>query len=337
MALFTCATVKRIDHSYGTRMVRVDGILFHIAVSNSLFPSYLKGTKAHFYVRKDGTIVQEIDTAFQSGANLQGNPYYISVETEGGVGADVNGSWTPAQVNALATLAREASERHGFPLRQMESSRLGERGVGWHRLGIDGNFPALPSILAGRRQRGGGLLYSSSVGKLCPTDTRIVQIPSIIRIAQNPGDAPAAPNPTPEEDFMAQISDADAQAVVDAARRINGVVRSRRDPKTNAVWSVLDEGDGGAIAGKIDSLATTLNNINNRINYANRPDGTPFKIAVQGDIDSVIAAQTAANAALQSTIQALVLNQGGDPVAIQEAARRGAEEALANLRVVSAK
>jgi len=193
MALFDCATVKRIDHSYGTRMVRVDGLIMHIAVSNSLFPSYLKGTKAHFYVRKDGTIVQEIDTAFQSGAHRQGNPYWLSVETEGGVGNDVNNGWTAAQVAALGRLYAEVARRHGTPFRLMESSRLGERGLGWHRLGIDGNFPAT-GLLRGRKQRGGGLLFSSAVGKLCPTDARIVQAPAILAAAQG---GPVTPAPLP--------------------------------------------------------------------------------------------------------------------------------------------
>lgn len=199
MALYNVATVKRIDTGYKTRMTRVDGIIFHIAVSNADFPHYLPGTKAHFYVRKDGTICQEIDTAFRSGANLEGNPFYLSVETEGGVGADINGPWTQAQVESLALLAREAARIEGFPVRQMNSSRAGEQGIGWHRLGIDGNFPAFPNILAGRIQRGGGLKYSKSRGKVCPTDSRIVQIPKIIELAGN-----NAPKPNPEEeDVMA--------------------------------------------------------------------------------------------------------------------------------------
>lgn len=195
MALFDCASVKRIDRSYARRMVRHDGLIAHIAVSNAPFPSYLAGTKAHFYIRKDGTICQEIDTAFQSGAQLEGNPFYLSVETEGGVGSDVNQPWTPAQVNSLGRLYAEAMRVHGMPARLMESSRIGERGLGWHRLGIDGNFPAT-GILRGRAQRGGGLRFSKSRGKICPTDRRIEQMPAALAIAAGT-QAPAVGGGTP--------------------------------------------------------------------------------------------------------------------------------------------
>jgi len=71
------------------------------------------------------------------------------------------------------------------------------KGLSWHRLGIDGNFPALPDIRAGRKQRGGGMYYSSSTGKVCPGGGKIQQIPGILD-AINGGSTPP-PQPLPPE------------------------------------------------------------------------------------------------------------------------------------------
>jgi hypothetical protein len=57
---------------------------------------------------------------------------------------------------------------HGIPLAKLDDSSPGH-GIGWHRLGIDGNFPA--GILHGRRP--GGEQWSSSAGKVCPGDSKI--------------------------------------------------------------------------------------------------------------------------------------------------------------------
>ena len=57
----------------------------------------------------------------------------------------------------------------------MENSKPGQRGVGWHRLGIDSSPPFQP----GYRVHGGEH-WSTSVGKACPGDRRIAQIKSEI-------------------------------------------------------------------------------------------------------------------------------------------------------------
>jgi hypothetical protein len=72
------------------------------------------------------------------------------------------------------------------------------RGLSWHRVGIDGNFPKLPDIRAGRIQRGGGMHYSSQRGKVCPGGGKIQQIPGIMdAILGQPGTTPPIPT-TPE-------------------------------------------------------------------------------------------------------------------------------------------
>ena len=155
-------------------------LILHTAVSNATpsMHSYFQRdgvATSHFYVGRDGEVEQYIDTGFQSTANLEGNHDCITVETWDGYGTSYWRSdvppWTDAQVEALARLAAWCYTTHGIPLERLPSSRPGTRGVGWHRLGIDGNFPS--GLLGGRVE--GGERWSSAAGKVCPGDDRIRQ------------------------------------------------------------------------------------------------------------------------------------------------------------------
>jgi hypothetical protein len=127
---------------------------------------------AHFYVREDGTVEQYVDTNTRASAVLDGNYDCVTVESWDGGGSKFHGTdgpkWTPAQVEACARLAAWCLKVHGIPLAKLDDSSPGH-GIGWHRLGIDGNFPA--GILHGRRP--GGELWSPSGGKVCPGDSKI--------------------------------------------------------------------------------------------------------------------------------------------------------------------
>lgn len=185
-AIIPFADQVSLDGAYRTRLTRLDGIVFHVAVSNADVPTYAPGTKAHGYVRKDGSLVQHLDMRVRSGACREGNPRLWTFETQGGlsVGDRQLGTWTEEQVATMVKLCVLAADE-GVPVRLMASSASSERGIGWHRLGIDGNFPALPSILAGRTQRGGGERWSYSFGKTCPLDGRIGQMPTILNLTQS--------------------------------------------------------------------------------------------------------------------------------------------------------
>ena len=63
-------------------------------------------------------------------------------------------------------------EKHGIPLERCPSSKPGSKGIAWHRLGIDGNFPEAPGKLRGGRVHGGEQ-WSESFGKECPFDEKI--------------------------------------------------------------------------------------------------------------------------------------------------------------------
>jgi hypothetical protein len=184
------------------RIASYNRLDLHVAVSEalSLYPffNYPGRASSHFYIRKDGTVEQYIDTAFRAEADYEGNDATISVETQGGLHGPNTEPWTDAQVKALAKLFAWLVKTHGIPARLATDSKIGDssHGLSWHRLGIDGNFPALPSILAGRKQRGGGMHYSTSAGKLCPGDAKIKQVPLILAEAKEIL-APPAPKPAP--------------------------------------------------------------------------------------------------------------------------------------------
>ncbi|WP_062077658.1 peptidoglycan recognition protein family protein [Demequina globuliformis] len=187
MARYPGAIWKPIDAKYlpGRKLVTHNRVNLHVAVSEaSSLHGYFNGPgkpSSHMYLRKDGVFEQYVDTDYMAEADLEGNDATISVETQGGV-KNANGEpWTDAQVEALAEFYAWCVKTHGVSLRMATSSKLGDesRGLSWHRLGIDGNFPDLPDIRAGRLQRGGGMYYSRSRGKICPGDAKIKQVPAV--------------------------------------------------------------------------------------------------------------------------------------------------------------
>jgi len=146
----------------------------------------------HFRFNKDGTVLQLIDTEFRSSAVLDGNHRAITWETWDGFPDAWTGDNAPldtsAIVEAKARLMVWVHVVHGIPLVRVPTSKPDARGMGWHRLGIDGNFPQPPGELLGGRVDGGEH-WSTSFGKGCPTDTRIrqfvaVTLPRAIDIAQ---------------------------------------------------------------------------------------------------------------------------------------------------------
>jgi peptidoglycan hydrolase-like protein with peptidoglycan-binding domain len=171
----------------------------HVAVSeaSSLFGYFSgAGVCSHAYVRKStaeqlaagamATIEQYLPLDNYSAADLDGNDGTFSVETQGGVNNAQAEPWDDGQLRALAYIAWWVHQQTPqVPLRLATSSKVGEesKGLSWHRLGINGNFPALPSILAGREQRGGGMRYSKSAGKICPGNAKIGQMPRVLELA----------------------------------------------------------------------------------------------------------------------------------------------------------
>jgi len=221
MAIFPGAINKPITASKGRqRLTLYHRLNLHVAVSEaaSLHDLFNRSGQvdSHFYVRRDGTVEQYVDTDWRAFADLDGNDATISVETQGGVNNPDSEPWTTAQLEALAQLYAWVVRTHGIAHKVATSSHADERsrGLSWHRLGIDGNFPALPDPRAGRIQRGGGLRYSSAAGKICPGAGKIYQIPEIFeRSAQILGTTPNPP--TSEEDDMTPAQAAQLTAILD--------------------------------------------------------------------------------------------------------------------------
>lgn len=200
MAVYPHAIKKFITAPKGRqRMAVYNRINLHIAVSEapSLFGYFNRtgNVDSHFYVRRDGTVEQYVDTSMQAFADLRGNDATISIETQGGMGADLHAPWTDAQVHALALLSSWIMNTHGIPKKLATDSvpfRDSSKGLSWHRLGVD-SYPTL--YRAGWRQPT-GLLYSASRGKVCPGDARIEQIPGILALINKAGGTPT-PTPAP--------------------------------------------------------------------------------------------------------------------------------------------
>lgn len=210
MSIYPGANVRLLNSGYvpGSRISAYNRVNLHVAAGNGSLYNYFNQpgrASSHFWVSYGGAVEQYVDTGFRAEADLEGNDATISVETEGGTGNTADSApWTDAQVNALVNLVRWIMNTHAIPQVLATSSRkdASSRGLSWHRLGVDGNFPALPDIRAGRRQRGGGMHYSSAVGKLCPGGGKILQIPGILAMVRgaapvNNPITPPAPTPPP--------------------------------------------------------------------------------------------------------------------------------------------
>jgi len=204
MAWYPDAVRKSLSKT-SNRMPTPVRINLHTAVSNgsSLFNLFSQDGQAwsHFYVRKDGVVEQYRDTAYHARCDLDGNPDTISIETWDGypggypgywtTGSDVP-PWTPAQLAAIEKLVRWILATHPtIPARLAKSNLKGpeSHGLSWHRIGVVG--------YAKYTREQGGLIYSTSRGKVCPGDRRIAQIPGILAAATS------TPAPTvSEEDDM---------------------------------------------------------------------------------------------------------------------------------------
>lgn len=208
MAIFPGAVWRPVDSAFlpNKAMAAFNRVNLHIAVSNANslhgFYSHTGRPSSHFYVPYEGLPEQYVDTADQAEADVEGNDATISIETAGGL--DPGTPWTTSQREWLSRIYAWAVVTHGIELKIATSSKIGyeSKGLSWHRLGINGNFPELPSPFAGRLQRGGGMRYSTAYGKQCPLAVNILLIPSIFdRACEIIGGAPVPPvvvtNPIP--------------------------------------------------------------------------------------------------------------------------------------------
>lgn len=193
------------------------------------------GNAAHWTTGASGRIVQARDTRYCSAANLNGNWHTLAIENEdtGPAYKWVNGEvprFTAAQAESIAEILAWCHKVHDIPLSIVPDSKVGRRGIAYHRQGIDGNFAGLD--FGGRVV--GGELWSSHFGKVCPGDNRIHQlINEIIPRARQL----VAPAEEVEEDDMVKFMKGDGK-IPRAGGGVNGDV----------VFKVEYCHDGAAIA-----------------------------------------------------------------------------------------
>jgi len=194
MTLMPGAANKLLPNASKSRMSAYDIICIHTMVgsltgTDGYFRKLTNGVNSHFGTGGNGEIWQWVDTAYRSGANMNGNHHVISIEN-----ADIGPgfpSWntndggavpafTPAQVEAIAKIVAWACKTHNIPCELIPDAKPGRRGIGYHRQGVPGYMVA------------GAEKWSSAAGKVCPGNRRIAQIPAIIarakQILNNEGD-----------------------------------------------------------------------------------------------------------------------------------------------------
>ena len=162
------ATYKPVSN-HGGKMIAVNGLVLHVQVGigslYGLFNNPTSQVSAHFWAAKNGLIEQYVDTNIVAWAESNGNPYYLSVETEG----FPNEPLTPEQVSSVATLLRWSSDNYNFPITGPVPH--GAKGFTPHC-----NPDGTPDPAWG--------------GHPCPEAIRLGQMPQIISLAQGPLEPP---------------------------------------------------------------------------------------------------------------------------------------------------
>jgi hypothetical protein len=111
-------------------------VIYHSIVGSaeSAYGYFLRSTnlESHFIVRKNGGVMQLIDTARTADANYRANGFAISVETEDN-GRPDSDPWTAAQLYSLARLGIWARQHHPKIKAQRADHTRGS-GYGYHTM-----------------------------------------------------------------------------------------------------------------------------------------------------------------------------------------------------------
>jgi len=183
MAIYPGATFR--PTTFGGKTPRTKGQrgIVHVAVSASPSLAPWNQNTWHFYVAADGQCTQFVDTDFCAWASAAANDDALSIETQGGLGASAQLNaerWTPAAAARIADIMRWAHDTEGIPLDLLPDSQPGRRGWGPHRLGIQHSAGPRPGWW-----QPGGEVWSSVLGKECPGDAKVAQVPEIIGLARS--------------------------------------------------------------------------------------------------------------------------------------------------------
>lgn len=236
----------------------------HTAVTNSqdiYGPGLGPGrTHSHFYNPKDGKLRQHQEINKQAFADGGGNSYCVSVEHWDGYPNGAPGYWrhgsdvpplTDSQIENDARLFAHLVRHFGLPNRIATPDNLS--GLGWHRLGVKGNFGKFdPRDRKTWSRAQTGANFSNATGKVCPGDRRIDQIQEIFDRAQEylagtSASAPTTITPTQkEEGFLMALTDAEQKKLVDKVNKNNAAL-GRSEPRLRAIIEA-QQAQGEALA-----------------------------------------------------------------------------------------
>lgn len=188
------------------RKITATQVIVHTAVdspaASSLFPYFSRGdvgAESHFFVKRNGTVEQYMDTAVMANANRTADVRAISIETEDD-GNPEGLPWTDPQIQALTELIAWCCDTHRIP---RDLCPAHDRpGIGWHSMfGFKDPLSQTGPI---------DNPWSSFRGKTCPGKTRIGQLLNTVMPA-----LVAAPPPQSAEDVgdamnLIYVQDADA-------------------------------------------------------------------------------------------------------------------------------
>ncbi len=167
---------RPLPRAMSTTPLRHDIICLHTMVGTLAgswsWSSRAGGSYWHFGVGGGGAIWQCQDLRYRSAANLNGNWHVIPIETEdhGGYFPSWNGQcgnvpfWTERQKDAIVRLVAWLCLRYDIPPVLIPDTRVGRRGIAYHRQGID-------PYRCGSCEK-----WSSAYGKCCPDNRRIGQL-----------------------------------------------------------------------------------------------------------------------------------------------------------------
>ena len=185
---------KLISVNVSGRRTRTDGVVLHSTGSRSArsqfgwFSNPKAQASSHLHIADDGETERYVADDRIAWANGQGNGRLLAIETQG----DGTAPWTEAQLDSIAQAIAAWHRKYRFPLRLMTSSKPSEKGIGYHRLGVPRSRWGVGVWLIT-----GGERWSSAVGKVCPGDPRIAQMPEVLRrVKKIVGDTtPTSPTP----------------------------------------------------------------------------------------------------------------------------------------------
>lgn len=183
---------------------------------------------SHLGLGGGGALRQWQNLQFRAASDYEGNPRTISIECadKGAFFSDWSGSdvpaFTPAQRDTLVVVLSWLCHRFGLPKAAITTSCPHERGIGWHRLGID------------PWRRADCPRWSAAYAKACPGDRRIHQLINDI-----------IPRVSAPEDIVTPEMQALFDRVLDSLTRIEN---QPLQPTVEAVQKDLDARTQGFLA-----------------------------------------------------------------------------------------